>query len=155
MRNYISPNLYLMFGMEKEMTPFQAWAMFKMYDSPNESFSLFELLETSVLANGRSLLTADGDANCELVAMADSCLLESPKGNYCITPDGTAWLRQTINNIKDHCMDGMIPKHLVERQDPELYRALDRHLAKMNSILVKCAIKNIFPVLDLVNHVSR
>jgi hypothetical protein len=138
------------------LTRFQKWSLFYMFNSHEENFHINELLlkcpdkEILTLEENCAEIEIDELEKEKYVKYIGTLADGSEMKLYKIHSNGILCMRQKALEIQDDWKENKIPNEIIEKQDPELKKAVGKDKFEFLSVLIECAIKNIGPVISLI-----
>ena len=138
---------------EKSLSPFQTWCLFLMFENHSQLFTSKDLL---MKCCDSALVQLDPNkVHDELNYLSKEARLVSTSGGaYSISTMGIIWVRKNIANIVDACKNDKIKQDVIQQQDSGLITCLENKTLDLSKSIVHFAIKNIGPIISLMDSLS-
>ncbi|MGY5148419.1 MAG: hypothetical protein ACW9W4_10515 [Candidatus Nitrosopumilus sp. bin_7KS] len=140
--------------MPVSLTPFQLWSLFLMFKNPDGEFTQNQLL---LQCCDSAMATLDEDQiDSELQSFESSGYIKNvshSEPRYQISGGGIIFVRKNMAKIQTACDNVQIHSDIINKQDVSLKTAI-RNRENLTPMIMECALKNIKPILDLINSLT-
>ena len=133
------------------LTPFQMWCVFLMFKNNPISYAPKELLMECCDSAISQLDPNHIDDELNYLSKEARLLDELSNERYVISNEGIVVVRQKITNIIDACKNNKIKKEIIQQQDQALSVSLNNKSPELKEAIVYSAVKNIGPIISLLN----
>ena len=139
---------------EKTLTPFQNWCLFLMFDNNINSYTSKDLQteypDTTISQSDPNHFVDELDH-----LVIKKLLNKSTKQKkYQISGDGLKWIKLNISNIINANKNDKIKQDIIQQQEQKLIVKFKNKSSDLDNVIVRSAIKNIGPIISLLDSLS-